>query len=332
MSRPLPCRDDLWESRDAEEWRSRYLESLAQSTNSQPTSLASVLGGLLDGQQILHHIGNLGRLAIVHAIYQTTFDLRAQTDNPLLGGLLEEGQGRSAVGKTTTVFSNWQARAALLLETILSATAVTGRGMALLQSQHSPSWRLQLSVTASAYHVSLVNIVPVGDLLAYVSSTATMAEKADAEAELRAWMADNGGRTARRAAVRASITFALIRERPCHGFYEPVALLMSTLTLWVFNRLSTTREDGQEPGSLANNPSAQVTLRLDHAWTAESEHLWLEAEDENVRGYLTGVGNIKDAKSRRKLLEVACDSLSMMPAWGLSHGFAAFLSLLKDTA
>ncbi|CAK7220660.1 hypothetical protein SBRCBS47491_004263 [Sporothrix bragantina] len=290
------------------------------STESPPASLAAVLGGLLDGRQVLHHVGNFGRLAIVHAIYQTTFDVRAQTANPLLDVLLEEILSATAAASTATATS-----------------AMNGRGMALLQSQHSPSsWRLETSVIASAYHVSLVSIVPVSDLLAFVSSTATTAEKTAAEAELRAWMADNGGRTARRAAVRACITFTLIRERPCHGFYEPVALLMSTLTLWVFNRLSTlllsSVTNSGTSGNAASSSSAQVTLRLDQAWTAESERAWLEAKNENVRGYLTDVGNIKDAKFRRKLLEVACNALSAMPAWGLSHGFADFLSLLKEAA
>lgn len=189
----------------------------------------------------------------------------------------------------------------------------------------SSSWRPRLNVLTTAYHVSLLNHTPVGDLVVFVSSRASNAEKLKAGDHLQTWATDDKGRTACSAVLHACAIFTLVRLRLCYGVHEPTALLVATLVLWAYNHLVS--------GSIeiCANSVPQTTVRLDQSWTVESGKTWLESAPGSIRGYLTEFGNINDPGFGKRLLDVACGTLSTMPAWGLSQGFIKFLRSLQQT-
>jgi hypothetical protein len=311
MQQALPCPDVVWNASSAGEWKSVFLQNQKDSQSS-PLTIHSVLHDLINHDIVSPGVGELGHLALVHAIHETTFEMRIALKNPLFRGL----SGASPF-LDENKFQNWQVRAGKLLE-LLSPLGES------INSQPSGiySWQSRQYISTSAHHVSLLVFSPIEDLLNFAGSEFNSREKRDVEERLLDWVADDNGRTARRAVLHACIIFASIRSRSCYNFHEPIAFLVATLTIWTYNHLTTAQFSGSQS-------SRQTTLRLDVSWNQDTAELWMDGEPEDTQGYLTGVGNINDQSSGKRLLQVAHETLLGLPAWGLSQGFAQFLDKLK---
>lgn len=315
MQQPLPCADAIWNAATAREWKSLLLQD---QKASQPSTLTihSVLHDLINHQIIPRDIGDLGLLALVHAIHETTFEMRMALKNPLFKGL-----SGSSPFLDETKFQNWQVRAGRLLELLSSLEKPVGDSTSFRPREMS-NWQSKHCISTSAHHVSLLVFAPIEDLLNFAGSEPNSREKRDVEGRLLDWVADDNGRTARRAVLHACIIFASIRSRSCHNFHEPIAFLVATLTIWTYNHLTTAQISGLQS-------ARRTTLRLDGPWNQDTAELWMDGEPEHTQGYVTGVGDINEQSTGKRLLQVAREALLDLPAWGLSQGFAQFLDKLK---
>jgi hypothetical protein len=314
MQQDLPCPDVIWNASSAAEWK-----SLFQNHKGSPSSrltLHSVLHDLVNHEVIPPGVGDLGLLAIIHAIHETTFEMRMALKNPLFGGL-----SGSSPFLDDTKFRNWQVRAGKLLELLVPSGKAVDESMNSRPS-HIPNWQSQQYISTSAQHVSLLVFSPIEDLLNFAGSQPDSREKRDVEERLLDWIADDNGRPARRAVLHACIIFASIRSRSCHNFHEPIAFLVATLTIWTYNHLVTAQISGSQN-------SQPAVLRLDVPWNAKTAEHWMDGEPEDTQGYLAGVGDINERGAGKRLLKLAYETFLDLPAWGLSQGFAQFIDKLK---
>jgi hypothetical protein len=315
MARALPCTDDLWEATDAVTWRELYLP-YKKDRGERPWSLNSTLGELSEGDSQMHLVGSMGRMALISAIYQTVFELRSRPANPLLDCGLEQFQKQ--------YLHHWQPRIVELLNKTIpkidgAPSTISGSFFPKINSQAT------VSTLIASYHVLLLTVTPVDDIFKYTNPKASVEEHERAKASLTSWVSQQDGQTGRRAVLYACIVFSLTRMHSCRGFHEPIAFLVSTLTIWTYTRLkSGPNQQGQ------GTRQSHVTIRLDRIWSDEAVEAWVQSQPDNTRGYLEGVGNINDSHSGQRLLQAASLSLSMMPAWrGLATGFARFIESLR---
>jgi hypothetical protein len=250
-------------------------------------------------------VGDLARLILTYAIYVTTWELRQQSRNELLGHLSNHQS-----------VHEWQSTARHGLEDVMLKTT----------APHDPLG-LRISLTAHVHHVSILLHWPLNDLLAFIGSQVGHREKHEAQEKLRLWIEEDEGRTARRTVHHACMLFTLTKSNPSRGFHEPFALLIATVTIWAFNQLSSYMSSA----TVRNNSGIErlPTVRLDKLRDMGAADSWVE-NGGTMRGHLTDVGNISAPRAGRILLQVACRTLLAMEIWTLSQGFAKVLSLLGD--
>ena len=313
--KPLPCPEHLWTAASAELWQSLYEPS---PVGCDRLSLSSNLSFVLNKEPIPSCLGGFGRLAMVHAIYQTTFDLRSAYANPLMTDLT----GIASNGALT--LRNWQTRTVELLESLTPLEAPKTGQLTLLH--HSPSWALQSNYMTTVHHVMLLNFTPIGDLFLFVSPSCEQIDRFRAKEILLQWVSQDEGQDARRAVLSACIIFTIIRLRPSQSFHEPIPFFMATIAIWAYNHL--VQPDIEATSSTAGNDS--FTLRLDQVSTSEEGRIWIQRDPGTVRGYLADVGSVHDHSAGKRLLVVAHQVLTNMHLWGPSRGFAAFLKALLE--
>lgn len=321
LLKPLPCAEELWEASNAEIWLSRFQN---HTMAYDPPGLCSALATVVQMKSVPTGVGGFGRLAMVHAIYQTTFDLRSFVTNPLILDLT--GPSLNAVLTMRT----WQSRVFTCLENLTPLEPVGSHELALLH--HNTNWLLQSNFMTTIHHVKLLTVAPIGDIFFFVSPRSDPTDLTRVRESLLDWVSHDGGQDARRAVLSASIIFTMTRLRPSQSFHESIPFLMATLTIWIYNHLMAplingTREPLIERGILGGAP---VTLRLDQAVTAEGSRTWIESEAGTVRGYLADVGSLHDHSAGKRLLITGCQVLSSMQSWGPSRGFAKQLKTLLD--
>ncbi|KAF2429685.1 hypothetical protein EJ08DRAFT_272364 [Tothia fuscella] len=300
----LPCADELWEASTAEEWRSIYLHR-RRSSYMRPMDMNSALQMLTSSGGLTDDVEGFGRLAVVYAIYSIVFELRT-VQNHIFDILTSESESHSIST------ANLQDRLAQVFEIL---RPLCEHSDALYKTPTKSAKDLQSTVFTTAHHVSLRNFAPVGDLLAFTSAPDDDSEKLQAEHRLLVWSADDNGRTARRAVLHACSLFTSIRNQSCGSFYEPVAFLVATLTIWTYNYLV------REPGNNA--------VPLDNVWGTEYARIWLEDCSHGVCGSLSDVGSINHPRAGKVLLEIAHKSLLQMTSWATSQEFALFIDRLQ---
>lgn len=316
MQQALPCPDLIWDASTAGEWKSLFLQHQKVSQSSKIT-IHSALHDLINHEIVPRGVGDLGLLALVHAIHETTFEMRMALKNPLFRGL-----SGSSLFLDETKFQSWQIRAGKLLELLGLPGKATEDSKDPRPRDISNSQSKQYIFTSS-HHVSLLVFLPVEDILNFAGLEPNSYEKREVEGRLLDWVADDNGRTARRAVLHACIIFASIRSHSCHNFHEPIAFFIATLTILIYNHLTT----AQMMGSPISHRT--TTLHLDATWNQDTVELWMDGEPENTQGFLTGVGNINERGAGKRLLKVARERLWGLRAWGLSQGLAQFLDKLN---
>lgn len=318
LLKPLPCAEELWEAPNAEIWLSLFRN---HAMALDPPGLCSALATVVQIQSVPIGIGGFGRLAMVHAIYQTTFDLRSFVTNPLIRDLTGPSLNAGLTMRT------WQSRVFTCLEFLTPLEPVGAHEFALLQ--HNTSWLLQSNFITTIHHVKLLTVAPIGDIFFFVSPRSDPTDLARVRENLLDWVSHDGGQDARRAVLSASIIFTITRLRPSQSFHESIPFLMATLTIWIYNHLMAPLLNGTcEPSTERGH--APITLRLDQAVTSEGSRTWIESEAGTVRGYLADVGSLHDHSAGKRLLITGCQVLSSMQSWGPSRGFAKQLKTLLD--
>jgi hypothetical protein len=315
MKAALPCPDAVWEASTAQKWKPLFLQYKKLCQPSTIT-MGEVMSDVIHYGNLTEAVGSFGRLALIHAVYETIFELRRSLQHPLNNwlGFGTHAQATNSIG--------WQERFGSFLEALQPKREEVDATNAIRGLSYNSGWQSPLYILTSAQHVFLRVFSPIGDLLIFAGPSAEDSEKLEARERLIIWIEDDHGRTARRAVLHACTIFTLIRSNPCYSFHEPIAFLAATLTIWTYNWLTPSMRQ-------QNIASTYPVIQLDRIWSTKAAELWIDASPAAVRGYLTEVGCINDSKAAEALLDLACESLLLLSVWGLSQGFANFLNMLK---
>ncbi|KAL9094464.1 MAG: hypothetical protein Q9165_003314 [Trypethelium subeluteriae] len=326
LQRKLPIREDVWEAPTAEAWRPLYLKYQFQIPD-----MHTALSDLNSKRGISSAVGDLARIQIGQGIFATIWDARRAFKNPLIQHLSPLAEPR----RRWQLLDEWRR----MLETLAAHP--------LIAEESSP---MASTVRNHTHHVTLLIYAPLTELLAYAGAEVSSSDKKEViHQKLVSWLHDDDGRIARRAVLHAAIVFTFVRSatggigataNKKSNFFEPFALLISTLTLWVYVQLQPTLVDaagqarirrGSTAGGVDGGERAweekQRTVRLDRAKEEAVVNLWVE-EGADLRGHISDVGNITGPGAGQRLLSVACRTLVGMEAWPLSQGFAKVLSIL----
>ncbi|KAF2237212.1 hypothetical protein EV356DRAFT_511927 [Viridothelium virens] len=325
VQRKLPIREDVWEAATAEAWRPLYLKYQFQIPD-----IHTALSDLKSRRGISSAVGDLARIQVGQAIFATIWEARRAFKNPLIQHLSPVAEPR----RRWQLQDEWRC----MLETLAAHP--------LVAEESSP---MASTVRNQTHHITLLIYAPLTELLAFAGAEVYSSDKKEViHQKLLAWLHDDDGRVARRAVLHAAIVFTFVRSatggigaaaNKKSNFFEPFALLISTLTLWVYVQLQPTLDApgqtrirrrstaGGAAGVDRVGEEKQRTVRLDRAKEEAVVRLWVE-EGADLRGHISDVGNITGPGAGQRLLSVACRTLVGMEAWPLSQGFAKVLSIL----
>ncbi|KAI9692381.1 MAG: hypothetical protein M1822_006612 [Bathelium mastoideum] len=310
LQRKLPVREDIWEATTAEAWKPLYLKY-----QGQVPDIHTALCDLKDNHHISPAIGDLARILITQAIFFTGWNLRCVFKNPLLTALDESPRRWKLQDQWRQMLDQLAAHPMLADES--SSMAAT--------------------VRCQTHHVTLLIYAPLTELLAFAGAeVGSASDRRDVlQAKLLAWLREDEGRAARRAVLHAAVLFTFVRLRSKAAFFEPFALLLATLTLWVYVQLRSALDaEGEGSAHQQQQPQQQhqpeqqrKTVRLDKPKDEQAVRLWVE-EGAELRGHISDVGNITAPGGGQRLLQVACRTLMGLESWPLSQGFARVLTIL----
>ena len=308
LQRRLPAREDIWEAPTSKAWKPLYIKY-----QGQVPDLHAALRDLKDGRGVSQAVGDLARILIVQAVFATTWIVRRAFNNPLIQQLspLAEAPRRWHLQ------NQWRS----MLDTLAAHP--------LMADESSP---MASTVRCQSHHVTLLVYAPLTELLAFAGAEVSSSGKKEViHQKLLAWIQDDNGRVARRAVLSASFIFNFIHTNSRSAFFEPFALLISTLTIWVYIQLKPMLDanmQAQLRRASISERDKQKTVRLDMPKDEQVVQTWVD-DGADLRGIISDVGNIASLGAGQRLLQVACRKLMGMEAWPLSQGFARVLSILS---
>lgn len=308
LQRKLPVHEDVWEAPTPEAWKPSYLRY-----QGHVPDLHTALRDLKSERDISPAVGDLARIMIVQAVFATTWSVRRAFNNPLI-------QQLSPLAETPRRW-HLQGQWRSMLDTLAAHPMMADESSTMAST-----------VRCQTHHVTLLVYAPLTELLAFAGAEVSSSDKKEViHQKLLAWVQDDNGRVARRAVLHASIIFNLIRTNSKSAFFEPFALLISTLTIWVYIQLKPTLDANvqtQIRRASISEREKQKTVRLDKPKDEQAMQMWVE-DGADLRGHISDVGNIAGPGAGQRLLQVACKMLVEMEAWPLSQGFARVLSILS---
>ncbi|KAH9236628.1 hypothetical protein K456DRAFT_1436535 [Colletotrichum gloeosporioides 23] len=202
-------------------------------------------------------------------------------------------------------------------------------------SRWSKTWRLldptkqsnstrTSTVAVQYYHIiGLIIELPLKDLCAFAGWRVTRSKQRETRERLTTWVAEHGDR-ARSAALHAGRIFRQCRSRSSCGYQEPCAMLIASLTLWMYNSSLTARLLAYHESY--REQSQSPILRLDEENDREEAWDWIQT-GKRARPFVAGIGDIHLPGGHSKAVHQAINILSSLREWQI---WQLFCVTLKD--
>ncbi|KAK7451903.1 fungal transcription factor [Colletotrichum acutatum] len=287
LQMPLPCHERLWEKSSASSWAKGCGE-----IDDLPT-LRQVMQSLYKLGPLPENIGGFTLLLLLFCFFR---------DNMFLKQV--ESRGFVAVLNTDE-------------ERITSGTSLWSQTWQRLDPTNRSDPTRMRTVSVQYYHlIGLVTELPLKDLNAFVGWRVTRSKQRETRQKLMAWVAEHGGR-ARSAAHHAGRVFRQCRDRSSCGYQAPFAMLIASLTLWMYNssltaRLLSCRE------SYYHEENQFPTFRLDEESDREEASEWIQT-GKRARPLVAGIGDIHKPGGHSKAVNQAISILSSLKEWRIGH-------------
>ncbi|KAH8691285.1 fungal-specific transcription factor domain-containing protein [Talaromyces proteolyticus] len=313
LRQSLPCPDEIWDSPSAETWKVAYMRRYWERTDYGDTQgavqqmslgVTAALSQLRLGKPMAQELGHFSRVILVFALYRSVAAHQQQIADPFAGQKIQGDQASLS----------------------LISTAV--RALESLRLFSFSPGPLQFSLDC---HIDLAIVllnIPQEQMLDYTRSFRMNQCQSHDLQQLQNWVAQDGGRNARVAAVHAAKLCSLLRLNPHpHSFSSPLMALLATLALWTYNNLSL---DGENDNEARVSPQMRLRVaRLDKNGNDSVTQAWINNEPA-IRTHITEVGPIPCATSSLRLLDLGSKILASMDSWALSQGLASWLERLKQ--
>ena len=258
-------------------------------------------------------VGDFARLVIVFVTYLEASAISRSVDNFLLADqsladkLIDEG-------KTTAL---------RILEALKA------------EARHDSDLPLRSSLKCHIDLTLMLLFTPRTEVVNHAQSFKTELEAVPARERLRHWIDRDAGRHARHAIAAAGALTGLLQSNSTRGFYEPIAALLATLTLWTYSQMveSASTSCGFI-GTVLDRTSGggrTSTVRLDNFREAGKAREWVNGS-ESVRAHIKDVGNICKSSAGSRILVVGKAMITLRTSWMLSQGLGLWLSMLRSRA
>lgn len=251
-----------------------------------PPSTKIALVKLRAGEKLDKSIGSFARLILLHTLYSSTASLR----NVLKYPYLEDWQ-------TADFWSKW-----------ISGTLASIENMKLDLKSGEPTG-LQWSLECHICMAKALLFTPKVFLLPLAHSRNSPGY-ANAKEELLRWIAQNKGRTARRAVMYSAILLDNLRSNRTSGYYEAIAGHFATLTLWAYAHLTAPALAHTREGRYT------ATVRLDSTEMQDDIFAWING-DESLRAHIKEIGNIRRLGVEKQILNMGRTLLDAFSTWGI---------------
>jgi hypothetical protein len=193
-----------------------------------------------------------------------------------------------------------------------------------------------LATDSLAGHLLLLPMllcIPRPALLNYAHTFNTESERLDCHRQIQRWMEHNDGRTARYAVWFAGNLLRNLKGRRFFTLQEPIALLLSTITLWAYSKFCGSMVAASSNRYIrpeAENGSVRRSvIRIDQTDYETDLTSWIEGQP-NIVGHLKDVGDISRPGSSSQILVIAEQLLSEFGGRGLSQGLRSWLSSVQS--
>lgn len=131
---------------------------------------------------------------------------------------------------------------------------------------------------------------------------------------------------ARLAIIHAGTTLWHVRRYSTNAFHEPGAVFLAVLTLWAYGYCNGQMRRTSNSHAESSDPSL---IHIDRPCDDELVQLFVR-DGQNMRGNVSGVGDISDLNGPERVLRLGCETLADLTSWGISKRFIAILSGLME--
>ncbi|KAJ5945808.1 hypothetical protein N7454_002647 [Penicillium verhagenii] len=345
---PLPAHETLWHAKSAEAWKQLWenptndFHSPGHSQTSSRNSPYTVNESLYDAVHILYiekrlvsGIGEFSHILLIHALYHRMWEVGDYFRRPLsFWNPTAKKQSRETAIPIGSVwlpgipsYSKWRNSACDCLD-ILHWTA---------NSTIAKAAGLEHPTVLHLHSARLVLLAPFREIRSLATSLASNNLRWSRRTQAIEWQyiwrwIRHDQYKARLSIIHAGVTLWHVRRYSTNAFHEPAAVFIAVLTLWAYGSCYAHGPMESSPHSQGSRgaPSQEPSfIHLDRPCDDELVQLFVR-EGHSMRGNITGVGDICAPEGPGRVLQIGCEILSNLTAWGSSKSFIAILSRLAD--
>jgi len=267
--------------------------------------VGSALTVLARGNELNSNVGDFARALLCSATYGSASAVLDMIKNPFAPGIIQSEN--------------------ILEETRQKAISAIN----MLRKTHG------LATDSLDGHLLLLPMllcIPRPALLNYAHTFNTESERPDYHRQIQLWMEHNDGRTARYAVWFAGNLLGNLKGRKFFTHQGPIALLLSTITLWTYSQFCGSMGVANSRNIRArteNGRERRSVIRIDQTDYETDLTSWIEGQP-NLVGHLKDVGDISRPGSSSQILVLAEQLLSEFGGRGLSRGLRPWLSDLQS--
>lgn len=253
------------------------------SNLAEPPSLRNALEILYTEKRILPNISEVGRVLLIHGIYQRTWDVKKYHEDSLSNwrptAKNSSQPNVEAPKPSKAIISEWKNSACDCLDVIHWSANISIAHAAGLE--HPTVLHLHL-----ARLVILAPASRIQDLVALILNRSTSESDSEVRADVLSWVIRDQFK-ARLAVLHAASVFWHVRRYSCDNVVEPFAIYLATLVMWAYSscmertkRLELIRRQ-EEVSHLAHNAEqlshnpipqeAQQPSTIDHGFLEDAQ-------------------------------------------------------------
>lgn len=274
-----------------------------------PTIGAAVTDICEENMALPAFLGDFARLVLVFTIYRCASAVRNMSKNPL------------RPRPDHFIDEDVLARAVAGLEVLAADFLDTPRGTLM-----------QTSVVCHVFFTLMILYSPREHLISRLHVKGSDDRHGtSATQKVEAWIASGNGRTARLAVANAARLLAMMRDRSCQAFYEPMMILASVGTLSTYSELTETECGNSQPTTssdraryLGDRREREPMVRLDLTVKSPAFIAWLDGGS-NIKGHIKDVGNVNRSGASSRILDVGLQAIQQRRTWGLGMCFAMII-------
>lgn len=332
MGQLLPCADETWSAKTAQEWRS------PQAGGPSHLSLVDAMQDLYVTKRFSQVKGEFAQVLIIHGLLQRTWEVQRYFESPLSSWAPSVRRDIGTALPPTvpihqpsiTEVKSWQSATCDALDLMhWQANAAIGSSGGLEQPTV-----LHLHVAKLVILAPHVQITHLARTMASGQVRLEDDSLAKSKHVVQEW-ANQRQKLARTATVHAGLIYWHLRRYTISGFYEAHSLALAALVLWAFGTFSSgagaqgLESADNEESEQSDDAMCEIIL-IDRPTDQELVQQFIQ-HGHSMRVHMTGVEDLYGPRGPESVLEQGCRLLSSL-RWGASASWLQVLQMLAEVS